>query len=197
MLLMRREYETAMVVVTHNIGVVEKMADQVLVLKNGEVREYGKTAQVLTAPDRSLYKRTYAFGTSPETCRHRKWRQMMAETKNPGSAESEKEHLLSGKKSFTAVEDVSFFLNAGEVLRYRGRIRFRKKYSGKNDHASDGYSQMERFFSWEKDITHAKGKSSPGNLTGNFRWFFRHRQNPLTPDALLGTESGKVSGIWG
>ena len=38
------------VVVTHNIGVVEKMADQVLVLKNGEVREYGKTAQVLTAP---------------------------------------------------------------------------------------------------------------------------------------------------
>ena len=50
MLLMRREYETAMVVVTHNIGVVEKMADQVLVLKNGEVREYGKTAQVLTAP---------------------------------------------------------------------------------------------------------------------------------------------------
>ena len=51
MLLMRREYETAMVVVTHNIGVVEKMADQVLVLKNGKVREYGKTAQVLTAPE--------------------------------------------------------------------------------------------------------------------------------------------------
>ena len=31
--------------------VVEKMADKVLVLKNGKVREYGKTAQVLTAPD--------------------------------------------------------------------------------------------------------------------------------------------------
>ena len=50
MLLMREEYGTAMIVVTHNIGVVEKMADKVLVLKNGEVREYGKTAQVLTAP---------------------------------------------------------------------------------------------------------------------------------------------------
>ena len=50
MLLMRKEYGTAMIVVTHNIGVVEKMADKVLVLKNGEVREYGKTAQVLTAP---------------------------------------------------------------------------------------------------------------------------------------------------
>ena len=50
MLLMRQEYGTAMIVVTHNIGVVEKMADQVLVLKNGEVKEYGKTAQILTAP---------------------------------------------------------------------------------------------------------------------------------------------------
>ena len=51
MLLMRKEYGTAMIVVTHNIGVVEKMADKVLVLKNGEVKEYGKTAQVLEAPE--------------------------------------------------------------------------------------------------------------------------------------------------
>ena len=51
MLLMRKEYGTAMIVVTHNISVVEKMADKVLVLKNGKVREYGKKAQVLTAPE--------------------------------------------------------------------------------------------------------------------------------------------------
>ena len=51
MLLMREEYGTAMIVGTHNIGVVEKMADKVLVLKNGKVREYGKTAQILTAPE--------------------------------------------------------------------------------------------------------------------------------------------------
>ena len=51
MLLMRKEYGTAMIVVTHNIGVVEKMADKVLVLKNGKVKEYGKTAQVLEAPE--------------------------------------------------------------------------------------------------------------------------------------------------
>ena len=56
MLLMREEYGTAMIVVTHNIGVVEKMADQVLVLKNGEVKEYGKTAQILTAPKDSYTK---------------------------------------------------------------------------------------------------------------------------------------------
>lgn len=32
------------------------MADQVLVLKNGEVKEYGKTAQILTASKDSYTK---------------------------------------------------------------------------------------------------------------------------------------------
>ena len=50
MLLMRKEYGTAMIVVTHNIGVVEKMADKVLVLKNGKVMVYGDTRQVLDDP---------------------------------------------------------------------------------------------------------------------------------------------------
>lgn len=51
MLLMRKEYKTAMIVVTHNIGVVGKMADQVLVLKDGKMREYGETQKVLKAPE--------------------------------------------------------------------------------------------------------------------------------------------------
>ena len=50
MLLLRREYHTAMIVVTHNIGVVGKMADKVLVLKNGKVMEYGDTRQILDDP---------------------------------------------------------------------------------------------------------------------------------------------------
>lgn len=48
--LLRTEYHTAMVIVTHNIGVVRTLADQVMVLKNGEVMEYGITEQVLNAP---------------------------------------------------------------------------------------------------------------------------------------------------
>ncbi|MDY3918180.1 MAG: ABC transporter ATP-binding protein [Candidatus Limivivens sp.] len=45
--LMRREYQTAMIVVTHNIGVVGVMADKVLVLQNGKVMDYGETDRVL------------------------------------------------------------------------------------------------------------------------------------------------------
>ena len=54
LLLMRREYHTAMILVTHNIGLVKKTADKILVLKDGRVREYGKTRDVLENP-RDLY----------------------------------------------------------------------------------------------------------------------------------------------
>ena len=50
MLFMRKDYKTAMIVVTHNIGVVRKMADNVLVLKNGRNVEYGKVCQALDHP---------------------------------------------------------------------------------------------------------------------------------------------------
>ena len=50
LLLMREEYNTAMILVTHNIGVVRMMADRILVLQNGHVREYGETENVLENP---------------------------------------------------------------------------------------------------------------------------------------------------
>ena len=50
LLFMREEYNTAMVLVTHNIGVVRMMADRILVLQNGHVREYGETENVLENP---------------------------------------------------------------------------------------------------------------------------------------------------
>ena len=56
MLLMRRLYGTAMILVTHNIGVVRAMADFVLVLKDGNMVEYGSASQVLDHP-RETYTR--------------------------------------------------------------------------------------------------------------------------------------------
>lgn len=49
LLLMRREYHTAVILVTHNIGLVKKMADKILVLKDGQVRDYGGAGEVLEA----------------------------------------------------------------------------------------------------------------------------------------------------
>lgn len=50
MLLVRKTFGTAIVLVSHNIGVIRAMADKVLVLKDGETVEYGQTRQVLTSP---------------------------------------------------------------------------------------------------------------------------------------------------
>lgn len=47
---LREESGTAIVVITHNIGVVRAMADSVMVLKSGDVQEYGPAAQVLGNP---------------------------------------------------------------------------------------------------------------------------------------------------
>lgn len=47
---LRKEEGTAMAVVTHNIGVVRAMADQVLVLKEGCMVEYGRLEEVLKHP---------------------------------------------------------------------------------------------------------------------------------------------------
>ena len=50
MLLVRRTFGTSIVLVTHNIGVIGAMADRVLVMRNGEMVEYGESQQVLNAP---------------------------------------------------------------------------------------------------------------------------------------------------
>ena len=54
MLLVRRTFGTAIVIVTHNIGVIGAMADRVLVMKDGKMVEYGDVKQVLERP-RELY----------------------------------------------------------------------------------------------------------------------------------------------
>jgi ABC-type glutathione transport system ATPase component len=50
MLLVCRTFGTAIVIVTHNIGVIGAMADNVLVMKDGRIVEYGETRQVLDHP---------------------------------------------------------------------------------------------------------------------------------------------------
>lgn len=50
MLLVRKTFGTAIVLVSHNIGVIGAMADNVLVLKDGIPVEYGSTQAVLSNP---------------------------------------------------------------------------------------------------------------------------------------------------
>lgn len=57
LLKMRQMYQTSMVIVTHNIGVVRYMADTVAVMHQGKLIEYGKKQEVLENPKEEYTKR--------------------------------------------------------------------------------------------------------------------------------------------
>ena len=56
MMLMRREFGVSIIIVTHNIGVVGAMADNVLVMQNGRAVEYGETDKILNHPETAYTK---------------------------------------------------------------------------------------------------------------------------------------------
>ena len=50
MLMVRETFGTTILLVTHNLGVIRAMADNMLVLHQGETMEYGKTNEILAHP---------------------------------------------------------------------------------------------------------------------------------------------------
>lgn len=60
MLKLRELFGTAIIIVTHDIGVVRAMADTVLVLKDGKAVEYGPAVKVLEHPENPYTKKLLA-----------------------------------------------------------------------------------------------------------------------------------------
>ncbi len=57
MMKMRELYHTGIVIVTHNIGVVEYMADRIAVMYQGRLLEYGKTEDIIHHPEEAYTKK--------------------------------------------------------------------------------------------------------------------------------------------
>lgn len=57
MMKMREIYGSAIAIVTHNIGVVERMADSIAVMHRGRVVEYGKKEDVIRRPKEDYTKK--------------------------------------------------------------------------------------------------------------------------------------------
>jgi peptide/nickel transport system ATP-binding protein len=123
--------------VTHNMGVVAEIADQVSIMQGGRIVEQGPVRDVLTAPrdpyarrllaavpriDRRLDRFAVTRDTEgPETAARDRWR---AKTARAGAAPSSRlvsvEDLVveygTGARRFRAVDGVSFAVEAGEVF---------------------------------------------------------------------------------
>ena len=57
MMKMRDIYGTGIVVVTHNIGMAEYMADRIAVMYEGRLVEYGRTEDLIHHPKEAYTKR--------------------------------------------------------------------------------------------------------------------------------------------
>jgi peptide/nickel transport system ATP-binding protein len=54
---LQREHDLAYLFITHNLGVVEYIADEIAVMRNGRIEEAGPARAVLATPE-SEYTRT-------------------------------------------------------------------------------------------------------------------------------------------
>ena len=52
---MQLKTETAIILITHDLGVVAEMADNVLVMYCGQIVEFGDVKKVFNSPSSSLY----------------------------------------------------------------------------------------------------------------------------------------------
>ena len=62
--ILREKYNTAVILVTHNIKIARSITDSILVLNNGKTVDYGKTCEVLSSPKSDFTKELIfsAFG---------------------------------------------------------------------------------------------------------------------------------------
>ena len=69
---LQREFNSAIIIITHDLGVIAEMADDVLVMYGGRAVEYGATKQILTHPEMPY---TWGLlGSIPEVGRRRQRR---------------------------------------------------------------------------------------------------------------------------
>jgi len=60
LLRLREKLDMAMLLITHDLGIVRKMADRVCVMTDGEIVEHGPTKQIFTAPKHAYTKHLLA-----------------------------------------------------------------------------------------------------------------------------------------
>ncbi|HEX4442631.1 MAG TPA: ABC transporter ATP-binding protein [Galbitalea sp.] len=118
----RDDFGAAIILITHNMGVVADLADRVAVMFNGEVVEQASVKDLFAHPKEDYTKKLLAavpkLGTALATTQAR----AASRPKIEAAPVVEAKNLVIeyagrlGRKGFRAVDDVSFAIQAGEVL---------------------------------------------------------------------------------
>lgn len=117
-----RENGTAVLIVSHDLGVIASMADRVLVMKEGEIVESGSTEEIFYEPEHPYTQELFRYAKKTPVVSGRK------RTGNESEQRVEllraehlkklyrKRHLYGGKQEIEAVHDISFSLWKEETL---------------------------------------------------------------------------------
>ena len=109
---LRREDGTAVLFVTHDLGIAADRADRLVVMQGGRIQEAGETARVLASPQspytRKLLADAPAFGTA-----HRAPRLAGGATDDVIVVENLVQDFPTAQGMFRAVDDVSFKVRRG------------------------------------------------------------------------------------
>jgi peptide/nickel transport system ATP-binding protein len=141
---LQQEHQSAMIFITHDLALAATIADEVLVMYQGKMMEYGPAPQILQDPQHAYTRALLACKPSPEKKGHRL--PVVADFMDAGNVQPsidselpephasglpeellsvnnlrvwfpEDKNLLGTPRSyFKAVDDVSFSISKGEVL---------------------------------------------------------------------------------
>ncbi|ALG10723.1 ABC transporter ATP-binding protein [Kibdelosporangium phytohabitans] len=104
---------TALLLVTHDLGLAADRADHVVVMSDGQVVETGPAREILTAPDHEYTRRLVAAAPSLTTAAHRT--ATAAEPVLEVAGVSKEYRIRGGGGALRAADDVSFTVSRGQT----------------------------------------------------------------------------------
>ncbi|QWA12320.1 ABC transporter ATP-binding protein [Sodalis ligni] len=110
---LRREYGTAVLLVTHDLAVAAERADRLLVLRHGRVQEQGNTADVLRAPASAYTRQLFADAPALAAVTRIQPHRLHAAAPIIRVEEAAKNFRLGGGGEVRAVDRVSFVVERG------------------------------------------------------------------------------------
>jgi peptide/nickel transport system ATP-binding protein len=143
---LRREYGTAVLLVTHDLGVAADRANHLVVMKDGRIQEQGPTRQVLASPRSEYTRKLLADAPSLSKAKPRsRTRGLRSENDHAIVVENlVQDFPLSGRReTFRAVDGISFTVargtthavvgesGSGKTTTARNVVGFQKPTSGR------------------------------------------------------------------
>ncbi|GIP17644.1 peptide ABC transporter ATP-binding protein [Paenibacillus montaniterrae] len=133
---LQAQFGTAIILITHDLGIVAGMCDRVIVMKNGEIVESGETREIFKNPQHEYTKRL--LNALPRLDQKKQKSSAAGSVHKQAdtpliAVSSLKQHFDLGKgRTLKAVDDISFHIQSGETLGLVGESGSGKSTTGRS-----------------------------------------------------------------